>query len=118
MKPNSLNRVDARLIAGAFLFRGHGVLRLPSLSVSGGFMPAFDDFLRQSGMLLDRLTDHMGSYFNSNAVPQIEHTRNAFLETIVVPFLCRQIGIFRVERRKGTARTSFGLSAGFKLHGQ
>ena len=68
---NSLNRVDTRLIAGAFLLRSHGVLRLPRLSVSGGLMSAFDNFLRQIRVLLNRLTDHMRSYFDSDAIPQI-----------------------------------------------
>src|SRR5882762_3189423 len=85
---NSLNRVDARLIPSSFLLGSHGILRLPCLSVSGGFMPAFDNFLCEIRMLLDCLTDHMRSYFDSDAIPQVEQTRNAFLETIVVPFLC------------------------------
>jgi len=54
--------------------------------VSGGFVSACDNFLREVRMLLDRLTDHVGGYFNSDAIPQVEQTWNAFLETIVVPF--------------------------------
>src|SRR5439155_3727004 len=111
---NSLNRVDTRLIAGTFLFRSHGVLRLPRLSVSGGFMSACDNLLREFRVLLDCLTNHMGSYFDADAVPKVKEAWNPFLETIVVPFLCRQIGIFWVERRKGTARSSFGLCACFE----
>src|SRR6267378_3387075 len=113
-----LNRIDAGLIPSSFLFRGHGILRLPCLSVPGGFMSPFDNFLCKIRMLLNCLTDHMRSYFDSDAVPQIEHTRNAFLETIVVPFLNGEIGVFRIERWKGTTGSSFGLSACFELHGK
>src|SRR4029077_10466118 len=106
------------LIAGVFLLRSHGVLRLPRLSVSGGFMPACDNFLGEFRVLLDCLTNHVGSYFDADAVPKVKQAWNAFLETIVVPFLCGQIGIFRIKRWKGTARSPFGLSSRFELHGK
>ena len=80
-------------------------------------MPALNNFLREIRMLLNCLTYHVGRDFDANPVPQIEQARNAFLETIVIPFLRGQIGILRIERWKGAASSSFGLGAGFELHG-
>jgi hypothetical protein len=49
-------------------------------------------------------------------IPQIEQPRNALLDAVLVPFLHRQIGVARVERRKRALGAALGLRAGLELH--
>src|SRR6266487_4158871 len=70
-----------------------------------------------SGVSFDRLTDHVRCDLNADAIPHIEHARNAFFKTIFVPLPHGQIGALRIKRRKGAAGSAFRLSASFKLHG-
>src|SRR5882762_1590457 len=80
-------------------------------------MAAVHNLLGKGRVLLDGLTDHVRAHLDADPVPQVEQARNAFLETIVVPFLYGQVRVFRIKRWKGTTGSSFGLSACFELHG-
>jgi hypothetical protein len=96
-----LDGIDAGLIPGAFLLGSHGVLRLPSLAMPRRFMAAANNLFRQLRVSFDSLTDHVRCHLNACAVPQVEQAWNAFLETILVPFLDGQIRIFGSRGGKG-----------------
>jgi hypothetical protein len=57
------------------------------LAVPGRFMAAINDLLCQLRMFFDRLPDHVRRHLNANPIPHIEHARNTFLKTILVPLL-------------------------------
>ena len=60
---------------------------------------------------------HHPSTGDSFRIGDTEIILNAFLKTIVVLFLDRKTGVFRINRRKGPAGSAIRLSARFKLHG-
>src|SRR5262245_38452883 len=104
------------MVGRSLLFGSIGVDRRPRLSMRRGLMPSLHNLLRQRWILLDRESDHVGSDLYFLAVEHVEQARNSFLETVLVPFLCRKIRISSVEDTPGTVRFSLGLRARFHLH--
>src|SRR5260370_885812 len=113
---DSLDSCSRISVALPLLFRGHGILRRPGLSVTRGFVAALDNLFRERWVLFDSGAHHVGSHLYLAAGDYGQPPRAGFLETVLVPFGSGNVRVFGVYLRQRALGSALGLSAGFHLH--
>ena len=80
-------------------------------------MATLDDLFRERGVLFDSGAHHVGGHLYVAAVEHVQQPRQAFLESVLVPFGGGDVRVFGIYLRQRALGSALGLSAGFHLHG-
>src|SRR6266851_2018366 len=85
----SLDALDTLLIRDTLFVGSHRELRRPGLPVSGGFVPALNDFFRELRVQVDRRANHVGRDFDLATIEDVEEPRQTLFVAVVIPFARR-----------------------------